>query len=293
MGGRLRRAGWSGLVLAVGLAGLLAVGGCDRREPPAPAPGTDEPTGSVEPTAPADSVDGTPVIAYFVWDEEVVAVRRYAQAPAVAAGAIEALLLGPSGEEAAEGIASAIPAGTRLNGVTISDGVATVDFGDSFDDGGGTTSMSMRVAQVVFTLTQFDSVRAVTFEMDGRKLDVLGGEGILLEEPQTREMWEDYSPAVLIEHPAWGDEVDGSEIVRVLGTANVFEAEFDIDVANEGGVLLTRHLLATSGSGTRGSFYTRLGLPDYSPGRAWIAAWYSSPKDGAREELGYVLIELK
>ena len=51
------------------------------------------------------------------------------------------------------GMVNGIPDGTEVLGVDISDGVATVDLSEEFASGGGSLSMQLRVAQVVFTST--------------------------------------------------------------------------------------------------------------------------------------------
>ena len=67
--------------------------------------------------------------------------------------------------------------------------------------------MFMRLAQVVFTLTQFPTVEGVNFKLDGEPIDVLGGEGIIIDHPMSRADYEDMSPAILVESPTVGDTV--------------------------------------------------------------------------------------
>ena len=67
--------------------------------------------------------------------------------------------------------------------------------------------MLMRLAQVVFTLTQFPTVDGVNFKLDGKAIDVLGGEGIIIDHPMSRADYEDMSPAILVESPTVGNSV--------------------------------------------------------------------------------------
>ena len=51
--------------------------------------------------------------------------------------------------------------------------------------------MQMRLAQVVYTLTQFPTVSAVRFSLDGAPVDVFSSEGIVLDHPVGRTDYED------------------------------------------------------------------------------------------------------
>ncbi len=133
---------------------------------------------------------------YFGYEDRVMAVERsvpYSQA--VAKTAMTELLKGPSATEL-KGLAlhSEIPKGTTLNGVTIKNGIAKVDLSGQFDDGGGTLSVTMRLAQVVYTLTQYGTIDAVEFYMDGKRVEVFSGEGLMLDHPQKPEDYYDLIP---------------------------------------------------------------------------------------------------
>ena len=134
-----------------------------------------------------------------------VAHRKVPASDAVATAAMNALLEGPNAREKAAGLITTIPAGTTLNEVTIEDGTARVDLSGEFATGGGSLSMQARVAQVVYTLTQFKTVKRVDFWIDGGLVETLGGEGIDLSAGQTRADWEDLLPAIFVETPAVGD----------------------------------------------------------------------------------------
>ncbi len=44
--------------------------------------------------------------------------------------------------------------------------------------------MTMRLAQVVYTLAQYSTVDSVEFYMNGKRVEVFSGEGIMLDSPQ-------------------------------------------------------------------------------------------------------------
>ncbi|MCJ7725419.1 MAG: GerMN domain-containing protein [Acidimicrobiia bacterium] len=132
---------------------------------------------------------------YFVQESlQAQVVVRYVGSGAVETEAIRALLDGPTDAERAKGLWTAIPADTLLLGVEISGGVATVDLSREFENGGGTTSILSRLAQVVYTITQFPDVDSVSFRLDGEPVTAFSGEGVVLEAPVTRADYETVLP---------------------------------------------------------------------------------------------------
>lgn len=152
----------------------------------APDPTTDRPT----PTRPDDGGSVPPGQhrghLYFPVDGSARPVERFFEGPNVATAAMRGLLNGPNAFERQEGLGTAIPEHTTLNGIVIDDGLATVDLSHHFEAGGGTTHVLSRLAQVVYTLTQFPTVTEVDFEIDGRPLEELAAEGIDLRRPVDR-----------------------------------------------------------------------------------------------------------
>ena len=240
-------------------------------------PTTDEPTTTTEEEA-------SEVRAYFMRGEEVGPVAREARGVDVAHDAMEGLLGGPTPEEVEIGLTTSIPNGTSLLDLDVDDGLATVDLSGDFASGGGTLSMTSRVAQVVFTLTQFPTIDEVAFRLDGEPVEALGGEGIPLDEPQSRADWEDLSPAILVESPLPFAEVTSP--LRVSGTANTFEAVFQLNVVDgAGAIVYDEHQMATSGTGTRGTFDVTATFEVTRPGQGAVIAFVYSPKDGSRIDI--------
>lgn len=207
---------------------------------------TTEPTGSV-PTSVSLEV-------WFLDGEQLVRQTRSQESTRlVATAAMKALLAGPSPAEAAAGIGTSIPAGTRLLGISIKKGVATVDLTSHYQSGGGSLSMKARLAQVVYTLTQFPTVRAVLFHLDGEPVNVFSGEGIVLDHPVGRADYEDLLPVIAVDKPVAGARV--SSPVRVSGSANVFEANVTVEVLDaKGRAVGNTFTTATCGTGCRGTY---------------------------------------
>jgi hypothetical protein len=240
------------------------------------------------------------VSVYFLQGEELaVGEARERTVEGVGADAMAALLEGPSDFEQEIGLTSAIPEGTRLLGITIEDGIASVDLSSEFTSGGGSLSMTARVAQVVFTMTQFAQVDAVRFLIDGETVEAIGGEGVMVEEPLGRDAFDwdggfgdlGLYPSILVESPRPGDEITSP--VRVTGSADVFEAVFLLEVVDGDGLIVAETpVQATSGTGTRGTFAVSVEFEPQRAGLGAIITWFDSPADGSRQDIREIPVEV-
>ena len=272
----------------------LLVGACGpaTQSPPSTttAPSTTGPSNrpptSVPPASTAD------VRVYFLRGDEIdVAHRTVSATPRIATAAMTELLAGPTPADVASGLASAIPAGTRLLGLSIADGTATVDLAEAFAGGGGSLSMAARLAQVTYTLTQFPTVEGVVFRLDGQPLTVLGGEGIVIDRPASRSSFEALAPAILAEFPGRGWAVQSP--LRASGTANVFEGQFQVELTDTAGRVLAHQIVhARSGTGTRGEFTTDVSYTAPTSGPGTLTLFDTSHKDGTRIDAVQIPLEL-
>ncbi|MCM1009782.1 MAG: GerMN domain-containing protein [Fusobacterium sp.] len=98
--------------------------------------------------------------------------------------AITALFDGPKPEESKLGVYSEIPVGTRLlNVVDASDGVY-INLSKHFETGGGTDSIYKRIFQLIKT-TKYNTNKPVYLLIENEKVEVLGGDGIMITQPLT------------------------------------------------------------------------------------------------------------
>ena len=232
-----------------------------------------------------DAAPTTRVTVYFVRGEDVGAAGRdLPVVEHVAPEAVRALLEGPTDAELDAGLHSEIPEGTRLHGLSVRNDVATVNLSKTFEAGGGSASMLVRVAQVIYTLTQFVSVNRVRFEIDGEPREAIGGEGVVVDPPVGRADFEDETPAILIEAPTPGDTIGRRFTLR--GTANTFEATVNFRFVDaQGKTFLETFTTATSGSGTRGTFEATVTLSAGHEGPATLVAYERSVVDGSETKV--------
>ena len=252
---------------------------------------------SAEPTAPSSAGpspttgETTVVRAYFFLGGElgseglVPLLRDVPATPAIGTAAMNAMLAGPTEAERAElVITSAVPSGSRLLGLTIEDGVATVDLSREFESGGGSMSISVRLAQVVYTLTQFPTVQSVRFEIEGQPVTVFSSEGLILDGPVDRADYEELLPNIYVDRPAYGAGLGNP--ARIVGSANVFEAQFLITLIDGNGVVVAETpAMATCGTGCRGTFDVTVPYTVAASGWGTLRVRDGSARDGSPENV--------
>ena len=112
--------------------------------------------------------------------------------------------------------------------VTIDGGTARVQLSNATEE---------QVAEIVYTLTQFPSVRRV---------DVAGRSGLARADVVA------FAPVILIEEPAAGSSVPPT--FTVSGTASVFEATLVVELQRGTAVLSKQTVTASEGAPARGTF---------------------------------------
>ena len=153
-----------------------------------------------------------------------------------------------------------------------------------FDAGTGKESMYDRLAQVVYTLTQFGTIRSVVFQIEGQTVTVFSSEGITLDGPVGRDDFVAQLPAIFVDRPAYGAALGNPG--RVTGNADVFEATFRIAIFDSAGkTILDQQVMATCGTGCRGTFDVTLKYD--VPKAQWgtLRVYNPSAKDGAPEDV--------
>ncbi|MGH2807387.1 MAG: GerMN domain-containing protein [Actinomycetota bacterium] len=232
------------------------------------------PTESASEPAPDATEEPVPERALELWvvDQDGYLVPFYGPVPdteGIGAATISTLLEDFGGTEVVTGnnehYTSAIPRGTTLLGLNISDGIATADFSEEFAAPGGSMGERVRLAQVVYTLTQFPTVGAVNFRIEGSPVTEFGSHGLVLDAPQKRKDYEDLRAPIVVDSPVPYEVVDTT--FTVMGTANVFEANVSYRILDGDGNEIEYRALdangnevdpgfttATCGSGCRGKF---------------------------------------
>jgi spore germination protein GerM len=282
-------------VLVAAAAAVLALAGCGYDSevkdggPVTTVAGTDttpstDPTDTTTPdqatttTTAGETVD---VLVFFMRGEYLAPVRHHVPATKeVAKAAMQELIAGPTSDEKAAGFITALPDKTLFLGIALEGSAATVDLSKEYESGGGTMSMSARLGQVVYTLTQFPTIDSVLFKLDGRPIEVFSGEGFILDHPVTRADYEYVTAPIHVESPTYGDTVTSP--LRVYGTSNVFEATSQLRITDSAGKTLAEAIVtATSGTGTRGTYDVTVPFTAKPGSDITLMSFEYSAKDGS------------
>lgn len=249
-----------------------------------------EPSGSTG-SSPSAGTTGSTIVRSYFWlggdpgSAGLVAVlRTIPGTKAVATASMTALLAGPTSAESGRQISTAIPDGSQLLGLTIKDGVATVDLSSEFESGGGSASVLTRLGQVVYTLTQFPTVKSVLFQIEGKTVTVFGSEGVVLDGPVGRADYVQLLPAIWVDRPAYGAAIGNP--AHITGSADVFEATFRISILDGSGkVIADKQVMATCGTGCRGTFDVTIAYNVSKAQYGTLRVYNPSAKDGTPEDI--------
>jgi spore germination protein GerM len=162
--------------------------------PQAPAPAKPAPTPTAAPPAkkppekPAVQARERTLWFVKVGDDGVIErvkeIRSLPVSDSPLADSIGALMAGPSEAARKKGYSSLIPQGTKLLSATVRGATAYLSFSDQFQfNSYGIEGFAAQLRQIVWTATEFDTVKDVQILIEGRRVDYLGLEGIWIGSP--------------------------------------------------------------------------------------------------------------
>jgi hypothetical protein len=256
------------IVLALGLAACGGDGGSTTATETTTTFDTDTTVTTTETTT--TTPETTKLRVYFMRDGYVQPVaREVPKTAAVAKASFEALLAGPTAAEAELGLVNSLESFPDASLVLGKDGVLRLS------EVRGVTKPQL--AQIVYTLTQFPTVKQVAIRQGKR---------------YTRADFEDWTPAILVESPLPFETADNP--LHATGTANTFEANFNYEVVDPAGKVVDENFVtATSGTGTRGTFELTAKPYTGEAGTGALVVFEISAKDGSRTKEVRIPVELQ
>lgn len=100
--------------------------------------------------------------------------------------ALKSLVNGPSAKEKKLGVYTEVPAGTRLISITETPSKVVINLSEEFELGGGTDGLYKRLFQLIKT-SKKNSNLPIYLQLNGKQVDVIGGEGIMINQPLTED----------------------------------------------------------------------------------------------------------
>jgi spore germination protein GerM len=119
-----------------------------------------------------------------------VAVKQADKPDAALQAAFNNLLAGPKDPT----VSTEIPQGTKLRSLSVKNEGVYVDLSAEFTSGGGSNSMTGRLGQVIYTATSLKPNTKVWISVEGKPLELLGGEGLEVAQPSTRQSFDKNFP---------------------------------------------------------------------------------------------------
>lgn len=143
-------------------------------------------------TGPAQS---TEVTVYFIEAGRLVASPRRLAQPVSIADVLDAVVNGPTEDEARAGLRSAIVEQGLLARASVTGSVATVDLGTRFT-ALPSDEQVLALAQLVYTATALPGIGPVAFTLEGSPIPVPRADGSLTDAPVTRVDYASLMPGV-------------------------------------------------------------------------------------------------
>ena len=239
------------------------------------------------------------VALYFLKDTgtDLILVREehtVLKTAQVAKAALEELI---NSQPSTENAFKVIPKSTKVLGISINEGLATVDFSrEVLDANVGSSGEAFGIQSIVNTLTEFPTINTVAFKVEGkldeRAKDWWGHVG-LYEQPFKRDLSYVREPAIWVTTPRPENEVSSPLTVR--GSAMVSEAVVSMRIVTKDGQIIAQaNTMAAGGAPLRGDFNTGISFEAPAAAReGYLEVYWASPQDGRDLDLVRISIKFK
>ncbi|KUK64441.1 MAG: Spore germination protein-like Gmad2 [Desulfotomaculum sp. 46_80] len=210
----------------------------------------------------------------------------------VARAALEELI---NGQPFTENAFTVLPRETRIRGISINNGLASVDFSSEVlkaepESGVG----ALGIQGIVNTLTEFPTIEQVAFKVDGtldQQAREWWGNGSLSETPYKRDLSNVLEPAVWITMPVKEELVDIP--MKVAGYTRIVDAPINLRIVTGSGVKLAEGCARASADNPgRGEFSTYLKFQRPSVDSGYLEVFHCGSEKKCKE-LNKVRIPIK
>jgi hypothetical protein len=263
---------------------LVVASGCGTGQTKQPAPNVKAAAKSADNNAVSTPAGGetTNIAVYYLKESnnEIYLARevhKVPKTPKIAEAALNELI---KGQPRTQGAYRVLSPYTKVLGIKIEQGLATVDFSpEVLKANVGASGEAMGIASIVNTLTEFPSIQKVAFTVDGsvdKAIDWWGHVG-LSEQPFSRNLAVVNEPAIWVTSPVTGQVINSP--VEIKGSARVFEAAVSFRLKDSAGkILAAGFATASEGAPGRGDFEYSLAFKPSAPGKGQIEVFSPAPR---------------
>ncbi|QBI20661.1 hypothetical protein ER308_14570 [Egibacter rhizosphaerae] len=204
---------------------------------------------------------------------------------AVATASIEAML---DAEPADPGLTRPLESSPEVLGASIDDGVLTVNLTEEVRDGspGGAAHEGAFAQALAHAGAQFDSVDAVSLQVEGDPIDELWGH-LDWSEPIAPDPF--MRADVDVETPNYGDTYATGSVLEVSGTSLTFESNVQFELRDPSGETVEESFTTADqpGMDQRGPFAHQMDRPLDEPGEWTLVVRSPDPSDGEADRAQY------
>lgn len=245
--------------------------------------------------------------------------RTIPKTQSIAKAAVEELLKGLEGQDIVddgqqkikfenakhEEWISFLPKDAKVLSVKIENGIATVDFDRKILTANvGSEGEELGIYQIVNTLTEFPTIEAVRFTVEGKSSGTIEGRRIEDWWGHIGLSWQPFKRNTALIH---GGKVETSNIhietprafsiisnpLKISGTVQVFEATFKVRIIDKSNTVLADEQVMASDFNW-GKFDKNITFKaPKAAGKGTVLFYYNSPKDGSETSLGTVPVIIK
>jgi spore germination protein GerM len=259
-------------------------------EPPSEEPSVElSPTPGSSESPAALTMD---VVVYYLKSgtQDIYLVREVHALPksdGIARAALNELI---SGTPTTEDAYRVLPSGTKILGIKIENGLATVEFSkEVLSANVGAEGEGLGIDSIVNTLTEFPTIQQVAFTVEGSAengMEWWGHVG-LYEQPFSRNLGMVWEPAIWVTSPVNGDKVTSP--IKLHGSASVFEGTVNYRLKDEdGNILAESFTTALMDEFYRGDFDASIPFTPTAAGQGQLEVFTQSAMDGS--EIDKVII---
>ncbi|MGH9026936.1 MAG: GerMN domain-containing protein [Acidimicrobiia bacterium] len=175
------------LVPLVLFAGFVSACGVEGQDEAQELDADSVPFDLLDPEAPIVTVPpmGNFFVIFLVDDNLLADATRAVRGRPTVARALRILERGPTSEEFAAGLSTAIPPGSEIQGVAVRNNTAIVDVSERFEENVRGQEV-LALAQVVYMATGLEGVNRVRFRLEGEPTVVPRGNGTQTSRPVDR-----------------------------------------------------------------------------------------------------------